>query len=380
MLEHDKDNDGVVTRKANPFKVDLEEAKGRVDAWWHHEMIDRAVLQVRAPKYPAAGESENMDDISPVEVEAWFMDPEKVIPRLKRQLENTYFGGEAFPVMQPVAGRMVAITAAYLGCPLEFLNTETVWAHPALDDWSNRSTFQFDPGNKWWQKSQQLMKAAVEQVDGFFVGVPDLNGPTEILARLRGAQRLALDFYDNPQYIKPALAEINQAWYDYWQACTTITHQAGGYFFWMGIWSEVPTTDLQSDFSIMISKKMFDEYFLPFIAEQTEMVERTIYHLDGPGAVRHLDSLLDLPHLDAIQWVPGAGAKPAVEWIPLLKRIQEAGKLVYAYCDKSHVEKLLTELNPEGLMLVVDGCNHSDEVEELLENAVKWSKRTARTD
>ena len=51
---------------------------------------------------------------------------------------------------------------------------------------------------------------------------------------------------------------------------------------------------------------------------------------------------------------------------------------MYAYCDKSHVEKLLTELKPEGLMLVVNGCNGSDEVEDLLENAVKWSKRAAR--
>ena len=133
----------------------------------------------------------------------------------------------------------------------------------------------------------------MKQADGYFVGVPDLNGPTEILARLRDTQRLALDFYDNSQYIKPALAEINRAWYEYWQACIAITHQIGGYFFWMGIWSDVPATDLQSDFSIMISKEMFDEYFLPFIAEQTEMVPRTIYHLDGPGAVRHLDSLLD---------------------------------------------------------------------------------------
>ena len=122
-------------------------------------------------------------------------------------------------------------------------------------------------------------------------------------------------------------------------------------------------------------KKMFDEYFLPFIAEQTEMVERTIYHLDGPGAVRHLDSLLDLPHLDGIQWVPGAGAAPAVEWIPLLKRIQEAGKLVYVYCDKSHVQKLLSELKPEGLMLVAEGCESVDEAQQLLENVAKWSKR-----
>lgn len=361
----------------SPYKDDIEETRRRVDAWWNHELIDRAVLQVRAPIKPPVIQEDKTTQMSPEAVEAWFIDPEQVIPRLNRFLKDTYFGGEAFPVMFPVAGRIVAITAAYLGCPLEFLNTETVWAHPLIEDWGNRPTFRFDPENKWWQKSRQLLKTAVEQTDGYFVGVPDLNGPTEILARLRDTQRLALDFYDNPQHIKPALTEINRSWYEYWQACTAITHQTGGYFFWMGIWSDLPATDLQSDFSALISKMMFDEYFLPFIAEQTEMVERTIYHLDGPDAVRHLDSLLDLPHLDGIQWVPGAGAAPAVEWLPLLKRIQEAGKLVYAYCDKSHVEKLLKELNPAGLMLVVEGCECADEAEQLLENAVKWSKRPA---
>jgi 5-methyltetrahydrofolate--homocysteine methyltransferase len=169
------------------------------------------------------------------------------------------------------------------------------------------------------------------------------------------------------------LAEINQAWYDCWQACVEVTHQAGGYFFWMGIWSDLPATDLQSDFSIMLAPDMFDDYFLPFIAEQTEMVPRTIYHLDGPGAIRHLDSLLDLPNLDGIQWVPGAGAKPAVEWIPLLKRIQEAGKLVYVYCESTHVQTLLEELSPAGLMLVVEGCSSLLETEQLLENAKKWN-------
>jgi hypothetical protein len=144
----------------------------------------------------------------------------------------------------------------------------------------------------------------------------------------------------------------------------------------MGIWSELPVTDLQSDFSTMISSEMFDTYFFPFIAKQTEMVQRTIYHLDGPGALKHLDSLLDLPHLDGIQWVPGAGTKPAVEWISMLKRIQETGKLVYIYCSKSHVRRLLEDLNPEGLMLVVDDCSSVDDAQKLLQDVEVWSKRT----
>jgi hypothetical protein len=356
------------------YKEDMQECKRRVDAWWNHEIIDRAVVQIRVSPEPAFVDESNLPEMNPQIAEEWFMDPQIVIQRLKKELSDTHFGGEAFPVMPAVSGRMVAITAAYLGCPLEFIDTRTVWSHPFLTDWTDRPTFRFDPDNEWWQKSETLLKTAVEQADGYYVSVPDLNGPTEILARIRGTQRLALDFYDNPQYIKPAMREINQAWYDYWQACVDITHQAGGYFFWMGIWSDIPTTDLQSDFSLMMSKDMFDEYFLPFIAQQTEMVQRTIYHLDGPGAVRHLDSLLDLPHLDGVQWEPGAGAKPAVEWIPLLKRIQDAGKLVYIYCEGSHVETLLEELKPEGLMLVVEDCKSMVEAQKLLDNVTTWCK------
>jgi hypothetical protein len=32
----------------------------------------------------------------------------------------------------------------------------------------------------------------------------------------------------------------------------------------------------------------------------------SLFHLDGPGALKHLDSLLELDALDGIQWVSGA--------------------------------------------------------------------------
>lgn len=50
--------------------------------------------------------------------------------------------------------------------------------------------------------------------------------------------------------------------------------------------------------------------------------------------MRHVDALLALPKLDGIQWIPGAGAPPVSEWIPLLEHIQAAGKLVVPYCEK----------------------------------------------
>ena len=358
----------------NRYKEDIEQSKRRVEAWWNHAIIDRVVVQVTAPRETIRAESAPSSIVREGDqkvLRKYFTDPEVVIPRLKARLAKTYFGGEAFPVMYPVSINMVAILSNYLGCPMRFVNENTTWSEHILDDWERRPTYRYDPANKWWLISERLLTAAVERSDGYYVGVPDLNGPSEMLSRLRSPQHLATDLYDNPQYIQPALAEINQVWYDYWRACTAITGRLGGNFHWMGIWSDRPSTDLQSDFSCMMSPAMFDEYFLPFLDEQTQMVERTIYHLDGPGAVKHLDSLLGLPRLNGVQWVPGAGAGPTVEWIPLLKKIQDAGKLVYAYCEKANVRRLLQELRPEGLMLVTS-CDSVGEAKRLLADVKMW--------
>jgi hypothetical protein len=117
---------------------------------------------------------------------------------------------------------------------------------------------------------------------------------------------------------------------------------------------------------------MFDEHFLPFIAEQTERIPRTVYHLDGPCAVQHLDSLLGLSQLDAIQWVYGAGGGRAVDWIDLLRRIQAGGKPFQVLCEMAEVETLMRELSPEGMMLVVTDCSSQAEGERLLERAAGW--------
>ena len=141
---------------------------------------------------------------------------------------------------------------------------------------------------------------------------------------------------------------------------------------WMGIWSLTPAIDLQCDFSCMISPAMFDDLFLPALREQTERVDRTIYHLDGPDAVRHLDSLLSLPRLTGIQWVPGAGAPPMSDWVDLLRKILDAGKLLYITCAANEVEFLLDRLPHPGLLLET-ACGSREEADELVRNVARWS-------
>ena len=56
---------------------------------------------------------------------------------------------------------------------------------------------------------------------------------------------------------------------------------------------------------------MFEEFVLHTLQRDCLALTNTLYHLDGEGELRHLDRLLSIPALKAVQWVPGAG-KPNV--------------------------------------------------------------------
>ena len=100
---------------------------------------------------------------------------------------------------------------------------------------------------------------------------------------------------------------------------------------------------LQCDFSYMISPAMYRHFVLPDIVAVCEHLDHALYHLDGKAAIRHLDALLEVPRLHGIQWVPGDGAPACHEWLPLLKRIRDAGKLC----------QLELNINPQGVLEIV---------------------------
>ncbi|MFW5688895.1 MAG: hypothetical protein ACOC1U_04910 [Spirochaetota bacterium] len=347
------------------FHPDLDAARERVEAWWRHKLTGRPIIQLTAPRDNAPAYSGPATD----DLDAWWTDPRYVLPRLDRQLHATAWFAEAMPVVYPVSTGLVSITNKYLGAPNVYIDRTTTWSSPIIDEWGESPDLTFDPRSLWWQRTETLLRAGVtfltERDYEAYVGIPDLNGPTEVLAGLRNPQKLAVDFYDNPDRIVPALRAVQDAWFEAYRRSTAIAHECGGYFCWMGTWSSAPMTDLQSDVSCLISPAMFDEFFLPFIREQAAAIDRTIYHLDGPDAVRHLDSLLAIDELDAIQWVQGAGAGRMSEWIDLLVRIQEGGKLVHATCDPDEVELLTRRLDPTRLLLVVRAGDEDEAIDVL---------------
>ncbi|MEJ2251388.1 MAG: hypothetical protein P8Y70_12335 [Candidatus Lokiarchaeota archaeon] len=94
------------------------------------------------------------------------------------------------------------------------------------------------------------------------------------------------------------------------------------------LWCHKRYYPIQYDFAAMLSPKYFERFTLPDIKTQLESLDYSIYHMDGPRQIPHLDSILSISSLIGIQWVPGAGAEPAdnERWMSFYKKIQESGK------------------------------------------------------
>ena len=128
----------------------------------------------------------------------------------------------------------------------------------------------------------------------------------------------------------------------------------------------------------MISAVAFEDLFIPGIIRECQHMDRCIYHLDGPQALRFLDRLLEIPEIHAIQWVPGAGQDYWADWIDVYQRIQSKNKALQILSVQAKDLKLLfATLKPEGVWISsVSGISDQSEAEAVLGEIAQWTKRT----
>ena len=191
--------------------------------------------------------------------------------------------------------------------------------------------------------------------DQVCVGHTDLGGGLDVLASLRDTQQLLFDVVDSPDEVDRLAGEITRLWIRYYDELDAIIRTAGrGTTNWAVVLSPGRCCVLQCDFSFMTSPQMFDRFALPDLVACCEAVDHAVYHLDGAGQIRHLDMLLALERLHCIQWIPGDGAPPAEEWLPLLKRIRDGGKLCQLfYISPEGARAIVRELGGRGFAFYV---------------------------
>jgi hypothetical protein len=334
---------------------DFPRIAARHEAWWNFALEGPPLFLASANPDPSRPISKNLRLLD--QPEAWFAAQLEQVQRLQ-------YVGDSIPALRVDFGP--GLLGKLFGAKAE-IGSDTTWLEAFIcDDWSNAPDWTIQADDPWWQLLPRLTDLAAANAPGnYVVCTPNLGGSADLLLNLRGSAQLAMDVLDQPEKIAAAVQGIYPAWrqaFEFFHV-RTFQHNAG-LMHWVGLWSNRPYIVNECDFNYLIGKRPFQELFLEDIVRQSQTVGRAIFHLDGPGAAKHMDAILDTPAIQAIQYVTGAG-NSALEKLPMLQKIQRQGRPLQVTVPASEVIALCRLLDPRGLAVIVEGALTPDELDDL---------------
>ncbi len=352
------------------LKPDYEKTRERIAAFWERELIDRPVVQFTL--YKPREEWVPVPESHHASPEARWTDAQFQAEYALATLSNQEFLGDTLPIAFPNLGP--EIFSAFYGCPIHFGDYGTSWTDPILYDWAEMDSIRLDWNSPWLKKLHEMTDALLEVgKDTFIVGMTDWHPGGDWLAALRDPQNLAVDLITHPDEVKAMLKRGEADYFAVYDMFYEKLRAAGQPITtWLHLLHDGKYYVPSNDFSCMISNRMFVEFFLPGIIHECRFLERSIYHLDGPNALRHLDTILSIPELNAVQWVFGAGNEGFHRWVEVYRRIQAAKKGVQVICEYDEVEAVMETLDPHGLYLTVGGVPSREAGLDMLRRLEKW--------
>jgi len=352
------------------YKPDWAVVKQNFIKWWKHEYFGRCAISVIAPKNkpPYLNKPPKASSIH----QQWY-DLEWINSVRQYEMARTFYGGEALPIWSAGYPGNTSIPV-FLGAKCK-LDEVTGWIEPTvLADSLDFHKLKINKEHPDYIFHITMLRKASAWMKGKgLVTIGAFGGSGDTLASLRGTDKLLYDCIDRPEWVRECEEYLMDMWCEHYQnSYEEIKDVDEGSTCWFPLWSPGKFYAVQNDFSYMISPCMFREIFLPVIKRQTEFLDHSVYHVDGIGAFAHVEALCELPRLQAIQILPGAG-KPSPLYFPeILTKVQKAGKNLHISIGAHEVKKALEMLSARGLFIDTY-CDTEDDAKRLLENIERWS-------
>ena len=357
----------------NTWKKNLEETKKHYIDWWNHKGI---VLNMW--EHFQNGVTPHADvpaPAAPVDLNQKWFDPKWRADYLDWYVAHSSLKADILPVANTHLGP--GSLAAILGGVFEG-GEDTIWIHP---DPKYTDDIKFDENHPNWLLHKELLRACKRKANGnYYVGMPDLMEGLDVLAAMKGTDKVLLDTVMQPDVLERQMRQINEIYFKVFDELYDIIREGDEMAFcYFSSWAPGKMAKIQSDISTMISVEDYRRFVQPFIREQCQRIDYTLYHLDGVGALHHLPALLEVEELNAVQWTPGVGEPQggSPKWYDLYRRILAAGKSIMAcWVTLDELRPLLDNIGGDGVHLEMDFHNE-DEVEQAMKIVEEYRGRPA---
>ncbi len=337
------------------FKLNFEEARQRWAAFWEGEHTDRPLLSIVVPK----------PGVEPIDKPRYMAGADgnydEPIDQLLGWARTHDFLAEAIPFFN--LEFCPDHFSLLLGAERETnpASPNTSWAVPFVTDWDT-ADIRFRRDGKWWSRTVEFAQALRAKCDGkLLIAAPTLVGGLDALAAVRGPNQLMTDLATEPEKVTAALDRVCSAYRDILDAFAELLDFDGfGSINRHGMYSRGRINVPQCDASCMISDRMYREFGIPSLKREMGLLDAAEYHLDGPGAIRHLEALCELDDLDIVQWVPGSGEAEHQDWTDLYRRIDALGKGQMIGTDRERIAQFWGEFRSRKLFFHTSAVSQED--------------------
>ena len=341
-------------------KANYREVITRYRAFWQGELADRVLFVTDVGPFADPPIAYHLDVESQI---AWYR---------QKYEERKKFRDDMLPCATPRFA--TGISGAVWGCDTEF-SSETSWntSHP-LEDWKQLDDFAFDPDNFWYREKLRQTQRLTEASGGdFAVGEIDLLGPGDIILQLRGMEHFMMDFYDHPRELR-RLGDLvtRQLLINFAETQRLLPHPEDGTCFRIGMWTPGNGLQFCEDCMINLSPEVYREFLRPWDAALLGACGPSMYHLHT-GSVHLLEDIYTIPGVGCVQFAEDPECQRAVEILPQIRKVQEAGVAVMIECCKDEIKGILTELHHGGLLLWVKDVEGEAETNNLEQQLYEWS-------
>ncbi len=352
------------------LKPDYETTKNRFDAFWNRDLFDRPLVQFRFYK-PINERRKLTGGEHGRDTESW-EDPELRAKWYLEDLSNQLFLGDSLPIVCPSPGP--AGMPAFYNRHLNINQDGRCWNKPAIADFTDIEWLSFDWDSPWLNRLRILTAACLHTGAGRFItGLSNWLVGADCLASILGYQQFATALVQESDWVRKVL---DRFWVDFerlyleFHTKLAVAGQPGTT--WVPLLSDGRYYVIANDFSAVISTRMYREFFLEGVMRECRFLDHSVYHLDGPDAVRHLDAILEVEKLDGIHFIPSPMDAAFMRWTDVYKRIQAAGKCLIVNCNLDEVDAISRTLKPEGLLLNVGNVSTIEEANDLLKLLRYW--------
>lgn len=300
---------------------------------------------------------------------AYSVPHEDVVDRALRWAESHEFLGDAVPFHTPSI--CIGLFGAFLGAEIE--ETREEWG---IDTHSVPFLEELEPEqlvlnwqSKWWERYIDLLETYRRKCSGRIIfGEAAFSCNLDFFAEIREATRIMLDFYDDPSGVFKVMDRLHAIT----EEIFAVQREIFDYDLWgsvtrHGMYSPGITGVPQCDFGYNIGPEQFDEFALPYLRKECEMLDHVEYHLDGTGNLCHLDSLCTIEKIGVVQWVPGSGEAGKKDWTDLYKDISFRGKGLIIGCRVDEVFDVIRKYPDNKRLCLGVHADNADQIRRLMD-------------